>query len=156
MAEYSANTLQSVEAGQNVLFTNAPVPGDKGLIIHRDGSGIFTLRGIVPYNFGCGCRRNDFARYLVTFGANISIPEGGTVGEPISLALAIDGEILQDSEVIYTPTAAETFGSVSRTIYVAIPRGCCENVAIENTSTQAIDVSNSNIVFARPDLYVMR
>ncbi len=155
MAEYSANALQTVDVGQNVLFTNAPVPCDKGLIVHRDGSGIFTLRGIVPYNFGCGCRRDDFARYLVTFGANIAIPEGGTV-EAISIALAIDGEILQDSEVIYTPTAAETFGNVSRTIYVAVPRGCCENVAIENTSTQAIDVSNCNVVFARPDLFATR
>ena len=155
MAEYSANALQTVEVGQNVLFTNAPVPCDKGLIVHRDGSGIFTLRGIVPYNFNCGCRRNDFARYLVTFGANISIPEGGTV-EPISLALAVDGEVLQDSTVIFTPAAAEEFGNVSRTIYVAIPRGCCENVAIENTSAQAVDVTNANIVFARPDLYVTR
>lgn len=155
MAEYTNASLQTVAAGQNALFSASPVPCDKGLIVHRDGSGIFTLRGIVPYNFNCGCRRNDFARYLVTFGANIAIPEGGTV-EPISLAIAIDGEVLPDSTVIFTPAAAEEFGNVSRSVFVAVPRGCCENVAVENTSTQAIDVQQLNIVFARPDLYVTR
>ena len=107
----------------------------------------------MPYNFN-GCRSNS-ARYLVTFGANIAIPEGGTV-EPISLGLAINGEVVPDSTVIFTPAAAEEFGNVSRSIYVEVPRGCCESIAIENTGSQAISVQQANILFSRPDLYVTR
>ena len=156
MAEYSANALQTVPATQNVLFTNAPDPCDKGLIIHRDGSGIFTLKGVVPTNYGCSCaNRNAVARYMVTYGANVQIPTGGTV-EEVALALAIDGEILPESTVRFTPAAVEQFQNVSRTVSVPIPRGCCENVAIENISTQTIGVQEANIVFSRPDLYVTR
>lgn len=43
-----------------------------GYVIHRNGSGILTLRGITN---GCSC----FARYQVTFNGNIAIPTGGTV-----------------------------------------------------------------------------
>ena len=35
MAEYTANALQSVEPGQNVLFTDVPIPGCRQGIIHR-------------------------------------------------------------------------------------------------------------------------
>ena len=156
MAEYSANALQGVAAGQNVQFTNAPDPCDKGLIIHRDGSGIFTLKGIVPNSCNC-CNNNTnaVARYMVTYGANVQIPTGGTV-EEIALGLAVDGEILQDSIVRVTPAAVEQFQNISRTVSVPIPRGCCENVAIENITTQTINVQEAGIVFSRPDLYVTR
>lgn len=159
MAEYSENTFQTVPANQNVVFTNAPDPCEKGLIIHRDGSGIFTLKGIVPNNYtqcNCKCNQNNrVARYMVTFGANVQIPTGGTV-EEISLGLAVDGEVLPDSIVRITPAAVEQFQNVSRTVSVPVPRGCCENVAIENISTQAVGVQEANIVFSRPDLYVTR
>ena len=61
MAEYVANALQEVESGQNILFTEDSIPCNRGYVIHRGGSGIFTLRGITP---------NCFARYLVFFGGN--------------------------------------------------------------------------------------
>lgn len=156
MAEYTANALQTVAAGQNFLFTNAPDPCTKGLIIHRDGSGIFTLKGIVPTNYSsCQCNKNEVARYLVNFGTNVQIPTGGTVG-PITLALAIDGEVLPDSTVIVTPATAEEFQNVSRTISVPIPRGCCENIALENIGTGAIEAQNTTITFMRPDLFITR
>lgn len=157
MAEYSANAFQTVPVNQNVLFTDAPDPCDKGLIIHRDGSGIFTLKGIVP-NQQCGCKCNQgnaVARYMVTYGLSVQIPTGGTV-EEIVLALAIDGETLPESTVRYTPTAVEQFQTLSRTVSVPVPRGCCENIAIENIGTQAVGVQEANIVFSRPDLYVTR
>lgn len=84
MAEYTANARQTIEAGQNLLFTDAPIPGCRQGIIHREGSGIITLRGQVNNCSG-------FARYKVSFGANIAIPEGGAASMPLSLALAIDG-----------------------------------------------------------------
>lgn len=84
MAEYVYNPVQRVEPNQNVLLQDA-IPCNRGYVIHRNGSGILTLRGIV--NGSCGC----FARYQVTFNGNIAIPSDGTAPAPISVSLAIDG-----------------------------------------------------------------
>lgn len=142
MAEYTSNAVQTVGVGQNVLFTDAPIPCTKGYVIHREGSGLFTLRGIVNNCNGC------FARYKVSFGANIAIPTGGTV-EPISLALAIDGEPIPTSSVISTPAAVEEYDNVYASIFITVPRGCCYTIAVENTSPQAISVQNANLIVER-------
>ena len=142
MAEYTSNDLQTVGLRQNVLFTESQIPCTKGYVIHREGSGILTLRGIVNNCNGC------FARYKVSFGANIAIPENGTV-DAISLALAIDGEPIPTSSMIVTPAAAEDFWNVYASVFVTVPRGCCYTIAVENTSTQAIDVQNANIIVER-------
>lgn len=142
MAEYTSNAVQEVAIGQNVLFTEAPVPCNRGYVLHRDGSGLFTLRGIVNNCNGC------FARYKVSFGANIAIPTGGTEG-PISLALAIDGEPVPSSSVIVTPAAVDEYDNVYASIFITVPRGCCYTIAVENTSTQAIDVQNANLIVER-------
>lgn len=142
MAEYTSNALQTVNAGQNVLFTESPIPCTRGYVLHREGSGILTLRGIVNNCNGC------FARYKISFGANIAIPEGGTVA-PISLALAIDGEPIPTSSMIVTPAAVEEFWNVYASVFVTVPRGCCYTVAVENTNTQAIDIQNANIIVER-------
>lgn len=141
MAEFTYNPVQLVEAGQNVTFTNQIGCG-KGYILHRDGSGIVTLRGAV--NNPCG----KFARYRCTFVGNIALPEGATAG-PISVALALNGEPLQPSRAIFTPSAADIFGNVTCTSYIDVPVGCCVTVAVENTSTQAINVQNANLVITR-------
>ena len=138
MAEYVANALQTVEINQNVLFTDTAVYGNNA-IIHRDGSGIFTLRGLTNQ-----CR----ARFRVTFGANIAIPEGGTV-EPISLAISINGEPIASTTMIVTPAAAEEFFNVSSSIFIDIPAGCCSQVGVKNISTQAINVQNANLIVER-------
>ena len=97
MAEYVYNPVQRVEPNQNVLLQDT-IPCNRGYVIHRNGSGILTLRGIV--NGGTCC----FARYQVTFNGNIAVPSDGTVG-PISVSLAIDGEPIQTSRAIVTPAA---------------------------------------------------
>jgi len=33
--------------------------------------------------------------------------------------------------------------------FIEVPRGCCVTVAVENTSTQAIDIANSNLIVER-------
>ena len=43
--EITANALQTVAAGSNVVFTNTAVKGNQ-CILHREGSGLVTLRGI--------------------------------------------------------------------------------------------------------------
>lgn len=140
MAEYINVPVQTVEVGQNILLTDS-VPCTKGYVVHRNGSGILTLRGIVN---GCG----TFARYQVTGNCNIAVPEGGEVGE-ISIALAIDGEAVQASRARVTPAAVDEYFNVTTTAIITVPRGCCYTVALENTSTQDIDVQNANLTVSR-------
>ena len=142
MAEYSNNTLQTVVAGGNAVFSNEPSPCRRGYIIHRDDSGIFTVRGIV--NNPCA----SYAKYVVDVGGNIAVATGGTPGE-ISMALAIDGEPLPTSMMTVTPAAVGEFFNIHSSIEIAVPSGCCYVVALENITSQPIDVQNLNIRFTR-------
>ena len=136
--EITAVALQEVAENQNVLFTDTVICGGPS-IIHRGGSGLVTLRGLTNQ-----CR----AQYKVTFGGNIAIPTGGTV-EAISLALTIDGEPLGSTTMIETPAAVEQFSNVFSAVYIAVPRGCCVTVGVRNTSAQAINVQNANLIVER-------
>ena len=138
MAEFTGIAIQTVAQGEDVAFTETPARATK-CIVHRQGSGIVKLRGLTNQ-----CR----ARFLVSYSGNIQIPTGGTV-EAISLAIAIDGEPLQSTRMIVTPAAVENFFNVSAQAYVDVPRGCCVTVAVQNTSTQSIEVQNSNLIAVR-------
>lgn len=138
MAEFTAIALQTVAQGDDIAFTETPVNGTK-CIVHRQGSGIVKLRGITNQ-----CR----ARFLISYSGNIQIPTGGTV-EAISLAIAIDGEPLQSTRMIVTPAAVENLWNVSTQAYVDVPCNCCVTAAVQNTSTQAIQVQNSNLIVVR-------
>lgn len=144
MPEYTAIQPQTVAAGQNVLFTETPVPCNRGLVLHREGSGIFTLRG--P---GCGSNQ-CFARYKVTFGANIAVPAAGAVAtDPLSLAIALEGEPLASATMIETPGVVSLFNNVFAAVFVTVPRGCCVTVAVENNGTGPVDVANANLIIER-------
>lgn len=73
---------------------------------------------------------------------------GGTAGA-ISLAIAISGEPVLSSQMISTPAAVDQYNNVSAGIYIDVPAQCCVNIAVENTSTQAINVANANLVVTR-------
>ena len=141
MAEYVYNPIQEIEDGQNVLLQDS-IPCNRGYVIHRNGSGILTLRGIV--NNPCA----KFARYKVEFNGNIAIPTGGTAGE-ISLALAIDGEPLQTSRARVTPTVVNAYFNVTSVANITVPAGCCLTISIENTSGTSINVQNANLTVDR-------
>lgn len=157
MAEYSANAVQTVAANSPVIFTEDPVPCTRGLIFHRDGSGVFRLAGprnISGNGFGWGwntcpcCNQMPEAMYLVTFHANIAIPEGGTVGS-IQLAATVDGDPDLSSTMIVTPAAVGEYFNVGAEIMVAVPAICgCESVSVRNTGTEDILVQNANLVIA--------
>lgn len=155
MSEWSNAAQQVVNPGETVNFTENPVPCTRGLIRHRDDTGNFLLVGYVPRQYGCPCRRQRSANYLVDFGANIAVPTGGTVGA-ISLAITIDGATIPASTMTVTPAAVEEFFNVSRAINAAIFAGCCESVSVRNTSDQPILVQNANIIISRPDLAITR
>lgn len=138
MAEYTNSNIVSVAAGQNVPLTETAVSGG-GCIVHREGAGIVTLRGQTSQ-----CR----ARYKVSFGANIAIPTGGTV-EAITAALALNGEALASTTATVTPAAVENYFNIYVSAFVEVPKGCCATVAARNTSTQAVEFANSNLIVER-------
>ena len=138
MAEYTNASTVEVASGQNIPFTETAVEG-KGCIVHRPGAGNVTLRGLTNQ-----CN----ARFRVTFGGNIAIPDDGTV-EAISIALAINGEPLNSATAIVTPAAVDDYFNVFASAFVAVPKGCCVTVAVENTSSQSINVTNSNLIAER-------
>lgn len=141
MAEYIYVPSQTVADGQNVLLQDS-IPCTKGYVIHRNGSGILTLRGIV--NNPCA----KFARYKVAFNGNIAVPTTGTPSA-ISLALAIDGEGLQSSKAIVTPTVTDAFFNVTSVANITVPVGCCLTISVENTSGVEINVQNANLTVDR-------
>lgn len=151
-AEYSANAIQTVPSNQPVIFTESPVPCNRGLIFHRDESGVFLLANNAPSNNSgccCNCRRIYETLYQVAFHANIAIPSdpAGTI-EEIQLAIAIDGDIDPSSIMRFTPSAVDVYGNVGADIIISIPSLCgCDNVSVRNISTQPILVQNANIVF---------
>lgn len=152
-AEYSANALQTVEPGLPVIFTESPIPCNRGLIFHRDESGVFQLANNAPVSncncsCGCGgCRKIFESLYRISFHGNIAVSEEGDV-EEIQLAITIDGEADPNSIMRFTPAAAGEFGNVGAEIIVAVPSLCgCESVSVRNISTQAIDIQNANITF---------
>lgn len=139
MAEFSNSNTVSVAAGQNLPLTETSVAGPS-CIVHREGSGLVTLRGLTNGQ----CR----ARFKVSFGGNIAIPTGGTVG-PVSVALAVGGEALNSATAIVTPAAVENYFNVFVAAFIEVPRGCCVTVALKNTSTQAVSIANSNLIVER-------
>ena len=96
--EIIANEIQTVQANQNVYFSDTVVCGGCS-ISHRDGSGLVQIKGNTNQ-----CR----ARYKISFGGNIAIPADGTVA-PISLAIALDGEGIQSTTMIVTPAAVDQY-----------------------------------------------
>ena len=150
MAEFiQSQSPQNVAFGQNLLLTDS-IPCNRGYVVHRNGSGILTLRGIVNGN---GC----FARYAIEFNGNLAIPTGGTVAA-IAVALAIDGEALQSSRAIVTPAAVEQYFNVTSTAIITVPKGCCYTVALENVNAgvgaeivdeQTISIADGNLTVTR-------
>ena len=136
--EIIANAVQTVQANQNVYFTDTVVSGNYS-IDHRDNSGLVTLRGVTNQ-----CR----ARFKVSFGGNVAVPTGETVG-PISLAIAINGEPVLSSTMIVTPAAVEEYQNVYGAVYIDVSTGCCMNISVQNISTIPIEVQNANLIVER-------
>ena len=140
MAEYITNNEQLVDTNNNLIFTDTVVSGCCN-IIHRAGSGIITLRGVT----GQSC-----TRFKVTFSGNVALPATTTTPtEPISLAIAIDGEPILSTTMISTPGAVSEYNNVSTATYIDVPNCCCATIAVENTSSQSINIKNANIIISR-------
>lgn len=138
MAEYRYNAIQTVPAGGTIIFSNDFFPCNKGLIVHQNDSGLFQVRGVV--NNPCA----EYGKLKINFGANVAIPTSGTAGDPITLAITVNGVTEPATTMISTSPIGE-FNNINREVEIPIPRGCCQNVAVTNTSDQPIEVQNAII-----------
>lgn len=137
MAEFNTIYVQQVAANQNAVLTEDTITS--GCVCHRSGSGLLCLT-----KSGNPCNP---ARYRVHVNANIAIPSGGTV-DPISLALSLNGEVLQTSVATVTPAAVSNFFNVS--FEEVIKAGKCQaTVAVINPNTQTIEVENLTVIVDR-------
>ena len=136
--EIIANAVQLVNANQNVYFTDTVACGGCS-IIHRDNSGLVTIRGATSQ-----CR----ARYRVTFTGNVAIPTGGTAG-PITFAIAVDGEAIPQSTMIETVAAVEEYDNIHTAIFVDVPKGCCYTISVKNIGTESANIQNANLMIER-------
>jgi hypothetical protein len=136
--EIIANAVQTVLTNQSVLFTDTVAPGNCA-VMHRAGSGLVTVKGNTNQ-----CR----ARYRITFAGNMALSTGATV-EPISLAIAVEGETLPATTMTITPAAVGDFWNVFGHTFLDVPRGCCMSVSVKNISAQSIDVQNANLIIER-------
>ena len=64
MAEFVNVPVQTIQENQNALFSGETSCCNKGLVLHRTGSGQFTVRG---------CTQNCRAKYRVIFSGNIAV-----------------------------------------------------------------------------------
>ena len=141
MAIYSSDAVQTVNPGEDVIFTTDVDPCRRGLVRHRPGTGSFLLSGASR----CRCMNPEYA---VDFGANIAVATGGTA-EAISVGIVIDGSTVPASEMIVTPAAVEEYFNVSREVAVDVWAGCCETISVRNLSSQPIFVQNATIDITR-------
>lgn len=138
LAEFTNSNIVSVASGQNVPLTETAI-SSKPCIVHREGSGLVTLRGMTNQ-----CK----AVFKISYGGNIAIPTGGTV-EAITAALSINGEALASATATVTPAAVENYFNIYVSAQVCVPKGCCVTVGMRNTSTQAVNFANSNLTVER-------
>lgn len=76
--------------------------------------------------------------YMVSFHANVT---GATAATPVQLALALGGDVMPETTMIFTPETANTVGQVS--ICLPVFNSCCDydRVTVVNTGTTDIVVS---------------
>lgn len=147
MSEYLANAVQTISLNQPAIFT-ASIPCQRGYVYHEDETGVFILRGATP---------NCFARYQVVFNGNIAIPTGGAV-TPIAVALTVNGEPRLTSRAIFVPAAVDTYGNVTSTAIITVPKGCCFSLSVRYVAadedaatvpTPVIEMQNANLTINR-------
>lgn len=138
--EITANAIQTIAQGQNVIFTDTVVPGNPA-IMHRLGSGLVKLRGLTS----CQCR----ARFKVFFSANIAIPEDGDAPDAIVLAITIDGEPIAVTRMGAVPADVNNYFNVSTETYVDVPAKCCSTIRVVNAEATTMNVANANLIVER-------
>lgn len=133
MISLSNTTVQTIPAGQSLTF-NTTLMKTGCAECHRKGTGSVKLCA------KCGI-------YQVYFSANVT---GATAGDVIQLALAIGGDVIPASTMIYTAATANAVGEVSKVLPVS--NTCCDydRITVANTGT------TEAIIEANPILFIKR
>lgn len=137
--EITANAIQTVAVGADVMFDTTVIPGCQS-IMHREGSGLVTLRGIT--------QRQPRARFRVSFGANIAVPDTEAT-EPIAFAIAISGEAVPTTTMVASPSDTNSYWNISTDSFIDVPAGCCTTIAVTNVGTIPTNVRNANFIVER-------
>lgn len=152
MADYlTRDTVENVVLNAPIQFLDSN-RCNKGYVFHQNGTGIFTLRGVVNNPTSC------FARYAIEFTGNVAIPTDGAI-TPIATAIVVSGEERAGSRSIFTPAAVNEYGSVTSRAVVDVPKGCCFNISVEYVNgtvdtpavvpTPAINVIDGSLSISR-------
>ena len=51
--------------------------------------------------------------------------------------------------MITTPAAVNEYHNVYASIFIDVPKSCCTQVSVENTSAVSINVQNANLIVER-------
>jgi hypothetical protein len=132
MISLSNTSAQTLTAGQNITFDTV-LSKTGGAECHRQGTGSIKL-----------CAKN--AIYMIEFSANIT---NSSAADPVQLAIALGGDVLKETTMIFTPSAAEAVGHVS----VALPvrNNCCDydRITVVNNGTTDVTVSANPLLAVR-------
>lgn len=127
--------VQSVNAGQNVLFTNDRCRTKScqcgGWLSHESGSGLFTI--------------SKPGYYEIQYNANITSTDTGE----ISLVLELNGEAISGTNAIYNVATAGVVGHVSASALICVPCGCCVTVSLGNNGANTVSVQDANIIIKK-------
>lgn len=104
-----------------------------------------TFDRLVAYS-GCGeCARRGgplalrcCGTYEITFHGNVT---GATAALPVELSISIGGAPLAETEMVYTPAAANAVGNIGTQTYVPTCGPGNNNVTVTNTGENPIIVS---------------
>jgi hypothetical protein len=132
MISLSNTSEQTISAGQTLTFNTVLVKSGCAEC-HRRNTGSVKL-----------CARNGM--YEINFSANITAASA----TPIQLSLAIGGDILPETTMVYTPATANAVGNISTTDIIR--NNCCDYDRITVVNNGTVDV----IVSANPVLFIRR
>lgn len=141
--EITAVLPQEIEPGANVMFDATPVPGNCS-IIHREGSGLVTLRAMRNNQ----CR----ARFRITFSGNLKADTDATITGVtlLSLAIAQSGEAIPASIMTVSVGDTGSVYNVATEVLVDVPTGCCTTISVKNiTQGISVDTLNANLIVER-------
>lgn len=122
MVVLSNTTEQTLQPGQSLTFNR--------LAAHSGCAECARSGGPVGLRFGG-------STYRIAFHGNVT---GATAALPVELSISVEGAPLAETEMIYTPAAANAVGNVGTETYVNTC-GSGNNVTVTNTGENPIIVS---------------
>lgn len=122
MVVLSNTTEQTLQPGQTLVFDRLVAFSGCGECARRGGPVTLKRHGT----------------YEITFHGNVT---GATAALPVELSISVGGAPLAETEMIYTPAAANAVGNMGTQTYVPTCGCGGNNVTVTNTGENPIIVS---------------